>query len=407
MSEHGRASRGGRRGLAFVLQRNGTIPRVGHALLLRASPAPPFVVSLRFRANETCFCRRAERGRSTGMAWYHPALFAIDAERAHRLTVDALAGWGRLGTPLARDAGAYPRLATKVAGIDFANPVGLGAGVDKDGEAITGFFGLGFGAVEIGTLTPVAQPGNPRPRLFRLVEDRAVVNRYGFNNGGLAAGIARARGATRTGVLGINVGANKDARDRVADYRAGVAAAAPVADYVTINVSSPNTPGLRDLQSGTALAELLAACAEVKGGTPLFLKVAPDLSAPQVDEIARAAIDGGVDALIVGNTTVSRPPLRSANGAEAGGLSGAPLAPLARSTLAAFRRATGGALPLVAVGGIDSAAEAYARIRAGASLVQLYTAMVYEGPRLPARMLRELDALLARDGFASVGEAVG
>ena len=341
------------------------------------------------------------------MAWYHPALFAIDAERAHRLTVDMLAAWGRLGTPLGRDAGAFPRLATRVAGIGFANPLGLAAGVDKDGEAIAGFFGLGFGAVEIGTLTPRPQPGNPKPRLFRLVEDRGVVNRYGFNNRGLEAGIGRARAAKRGGVLGINVGANKDAVDRVADYRAGVAAAAAVGDYVTINISSPNTPGLRDLQEGAALAELLAACAEVKGATPLWLKVAPDLTAPQADAIARAAIEGGVDALVVGNTTVTRPDLASANAGETGGLSGAPLAPLARAALAMFRGATGAALPLVAVGGIGSGAEAYARIRAGASLVQLYTALVYEGPGLAWRMLGELDALVARDGFTHVAEAVG
>lgn len=341
------------------------------------------------------------------MAWYHPALFALDAERAHRLTVDALAVWGNAGTPFGRDAAAFPRLATTVAGVTFANPIGLGAGVDKDGEAIAGFLGLGFGAVEIGTLTPRAQMGNAKPRLFRLVEDRAVLNRYGFNNRGLAAGIARATAARKNGVLGINVGANKDATDRIADYRAGVAAAAPIADYVTINVSSPNTPGLRDLQSGAALAELLAACAEVKGTTPLWLKVAPDLDARQVDEIARAAIDGGIDALVIGNTTVSRPPLASRHADEAGGLSGAPLAPLARRALAMFRDATGGAVPLVAVGGIDSGAEAYARIRAGASLVQLYTALVYEGPGLPCRMLRDLDALLARGGFGSVAEAVG
>ena len=341
------------------------------------------------------------------MAWYHPALFALDAERAHRLTVDALAAWGKAGAPFGRDAARYPRLATRVAGVDFANPVGLAAGVDKDGEAIAGFFGLGFGAVEIGTLTPRSQPGNPKPRLFRLVEDRAVVNRYGFNNRGLGPGIAQAAAARRHGALGINVGANKDAVNRMADYRAGVAAAAPVGDYVTINISSPNTPGLRDLQEGAALAELLAICAEVKGATPLWLKVAPDLSGAQVDAVARAAIEGGVDALVVGNTTVSRPALASRHAVEAGGLSGAPLAPLARQALAAFRAATGGAVPLVAVGGIASAEEAYARIRGGASLVQLYTALAFEGPGLPARMLRGLDALLARDGFASVAEAVG
>ena len=341
------------------------------------------------------------------MAWYHPALFAIDAERAHALTVRATAAWGRAGAPFGRDPAAWPRLATRVAELDFPNPVGLAAGVDKDGEAIAGWFGLGFGSVEIGTLTPRPQPGNPRPRLFRLPEDRAVVNRFGFNNGGLEAGIARAAKARRRGVLGINVGANKDSADRIADYAASVAAAAPVADYVTINISSPNTPGLRDLQAGAALLDLLAACREAKGRTPLFLKVAPDLDATGVDEIARAAIENGVDALIVGNTTVTRPGLRSPHAAEAGGLSGAPLALLARSRLTDFRTATGGAVPLIAVGGIASGEEAYARIRAGASLVQLYTGLVYEGPGLAARMLRDLDALLKRDGFPSVAEAVG
>ncbi len=341
------------------------------------------------------------------MAFYHPALFALDAERAHLLTVRALKAWGRIGAPLGRAPDAFPRLASRVAGIDFANPVGLAAGVDKNGEAIAGFFGLGFGAVEIGTLTPRPQPGNPTPRLFRLAEDRAVVNRYGFNNDGLTTGLAHAKAAKRSGVLGINVGANKDSADRIGDYALGVAGAAPVADYVTINISSPNTPGLRDLQSGAALRDLLAACAQARGDTPLFLKVAPDLDAAGIDDVVRAAADHRVDAIIIGNTTISRPALRSANGAETGGLSGAPLAPLARQRLADFRRATGGAITLVAVGGIGDAAEAYARIRAGASLIQFYTALVYEGPGLPARMLRDLDALLARDGFAHMAEAVG
>jgi dihydroorotate dehydrogenase len=294
-----------------------------------------------------------------------------------------------------------------MAGIDFANPLGLAAGVDKNGEAIDGFFGLGFGMVEIGTLTPKPQPGNPKPRLFRLVEDRAVVNRYGFNNAGLDAGLARAKAARRKGVLGINVGANKDAADRIADYRHGVAHAAPIADYVTINISSPNTPGLRDLQHGAALAELLAASREAAGTVPLFLKVAPDLEPAQIDEIARAAIDNRLDAIIIGNTTITRPDVRSDNAQETGGLSGRPLAPLARARLADFRKATGAALPLIAAGGVDSGAEAYARIRSGASLVQLYSALVYEGPGLAARILADLDALLTRDGFASVADAVG
>lgn len=348
------------------------------------------------------------------MAFYHPLLFALDPERAHGLTIAGLAAWDRAGTPLAKDPARFPRLATRVAGIDFANPLGLAAGVDKDGRAIDAWFALGFGGVEIGTLTPLPQPGNPKPRLFRLVEDGAVINRFGFNNDGLDTALIRAKAATRRCVLGINVGANKDAVDRIADYAHGVASAAPVADYVTINISSPNTPGLRDLQHGAALAELLATCDAARRDAergaphaPLFLKVAPDLDTPAIDAIARAAVEHRVDALIVGNTTVSRPALRSANAAQVGGLSGVPLAPLARAALASFRAATGGALPLVAVGGIGSGAEAYARIRAGASLVQLYTALVYEGPGLAMRLLHDLDALLARDGFASVGEAVG
>ncbi|MBW6529055.1 quinone-dependent dihydroorotate dehydrogenase [Sphingomonas sp. RHCKR7] len=335
----------------------------------------------------------------------HRAALALPPERAHDVALGALARWGSLGAPL---GGAMPRLESRVAGIDFPNPVGLAAGLDKDARAVAGLTRLGFGSVEVGTLTPRAQPGNPRPRLFRLAEDRAIINRMGFNNGGLAAGVARAAAARRYGgVLGINVGANKDAKDRVADYVAGVSAAAPVADYVTINVSSPNTPGLRDLQHGAALAELLAACAAARGTTPLFLKVAPDLEPALVDSIARAALDTSVDALIVSNTTVSRPPLRSAHAGETGGLSGAPLRSLAADRLADFRRATGGALPLIAVGGIDGGEEAYARIRAGASLVQVYTALIYDGPGLPRRIVAELAACLARDGFANVGAAVG
>lgn len=334
-------------------------------------------------------------------------LYVLPPEHAHRLALRLAAGWAASGAPLSPSV---PRLETRVAGLSFPNPLGLAAGADKDARAVPAWFALGFGAVEVGTLTPLPQPGNARPRMFRLTEDRAVINRLGFNNGGQAAGIARAAAATRTGMLGINVGANKEAAaaDRVvADYVAGVKAAVPVADYVTINISSPNTPGLRDLQRGAALAELLSACDAARGDTPLFLKVAPDQEPDAIDGIVRAAIEHRVDALIVGNTTISRPPLRSAHKDQAGGLSGAPLAALARQRLADFRAASGGALPLVAVGGIDSGAEAYARIRAGASLIQLYSALVFEGPGLPARIVRELDTLLRRDGFASVAEAVG
>ncbi len=336
-----------------------------------------------------------------------PALFSLDAEQAHGLTINALAGWGRLGAPFAAPL-PDPILRSIVAGLDFASPLGLAAGVDKNGAAIDGWFGLGFGSVEVGTLTPLPQPGNPRPRIFRLVEDRAIINRLGFNNGGIDAALPRAKTARRKGVLGINVGANKDAVDRIADYRTGVSRAAPIADYVTINISSPNTPGLRDLQHGTALAELLAACDDARGDTPLFLKIAPDLDALALDGIARAAIDHHVDALIVANTTISRPPsLKSRHAGEKGGLSGAPLAALARARLADVRHATGGGVPLISVGGIDSAAEAYARIRAGAALVQLYSALVYQGPGLARRINAGLATLLRRDGFAEIGDAVG
>ena len=340
------------------------------------------------------------------VAWYHPLLFALDAEIAHRLTIRALAIAPPLGRPVTD-----PRLSSTVAGLPFPNPVGLAAGVDKDAMAIRGFLGLGFGSVEVGTLTPKPQDGNPRPRVFRLREDFAVINRMGFNNGGIDAALSRIAASAREatpGIVGANVGANKDAADRVADYVYGVTRAAPVADYVTINISSPNTPGLRDLQHGAALAELLAATRAAAGKTPLFLKVAPDLEPAQIDDIAKAAIDQRIDALIVSNTTISRPAdLRSPNAAETGGLSGAPLMALSLQRLVDFRKATGGALPLISVGGIGCGREAYARIRAGASLIQLYTALVYQGPGLARRIANELSAMLARDGFANVGEAIG
>ena len=332
-----------------------------------------------------------------------PALFAIEAERAHALTIAALKA---LPYGPARHE---PRLASRVAGLDFPSPIGLAAGVDKNAEVPDAFLALGFGFVEVGTLTPRPQAGNPRPRLFRLAEDRAVINRMGFNNEGQAAALARLGRRKRRGLVGVNVGANKDAADRIADYAAGVRTMAPVADYLTINVSSPNTPGLRALQEARALDDLLAAVMAARGasGPPVFLKLAPDLDIADVDAIARVAIDRAVDALIVSNTTVSRPPLRSANASEAGGLSGAPLGALAGRRLRDFRSATGGAIPLVAAGGIASGADAFARIVAGASLVQFYTALVYEGPLLARRIERELLALLERAGFATLGEAIG
>jgi dihydroorotate dehydrogenase len=348
-----------------------------------------------------------------------PALFALDPERAHAASLRWLALRDRLRrpVPVPDPPNPWPLLATSVAGIAFRNPLGIAAGLDKDGRAIDGLLALGVGGVEIGTLTPQPQPGNPRPRVFRLPAERAMINRLGFNNGGLEAGLARATGSTRragSGALGINVGANKDSADRIADYRLGVARAAPLAAWVTINISSPNTPGLRDLQHGAALRELLAACTDARAGaradgraTPIFLKVAPDLDPATIDDIAQATIEAGVDALVIGNTTVSRPAIGGRHAAETGGLSGAPLAPLAMARLRDFRIATGGAVPLVAAGGIGSAEEAYARIRAGASLIQLYTALVYEGPALIGRMLSGLDGLLRRDGFTGLAQAVG
>lgn len=333
-----------------------------------------------------------------------PALFAIDPERAHRLTVRALALAGRRGPPA---AGA---LAIDVAGLGFPNPLGMAAGFDKDAEVPDQLLGLGFGFAEVGSITPRPQAGNPRPRLFRLVEDRAVINRMGFNNGG--AELARdrlVRRAGRPGIVGINVGANKDSEDRIADYVAMTRVMAPLASYLAVNISSPNTPGLRALQDEGALTGLLDAVIEARGtaGPPVFLKVAPDLESADIDAIARIALDRKLGALIVSNTTITRPALLSANARETGGLSGAPLRDLAQQRLRDFRKATGGAMPLVGVGGIASAEDAWARIRAGASLVQLYSAMVYGGPGLPRRILRGLEALMRRDGFASIAEAVG
>ncbi len=334
-----------------------------------------------------------------------PALFLLDAERAHRLTIAALKLIPPLPAP--RPNGS---LASTVAGIAFANPLGIAAGFDKDGEVPDALLGLGFGFAEVGSITPLPQAGNPRPRLFRLSEDRAVINRMGFNNRGAKAAVMRlAARAHRGGVVGINLGANKDSADRVADYAASARLMAPLASYLAVNVSSPNTPGLRALQDDGALVALLDAvlAARGAGGPPVFLKVAPDLERADIDAIARIAVEKRLGALIVSNTTISRPALKSPRANEAGGLSGEPLRDLAQTRLRDFRRATGGAIPLVGVGGIATAEDAWARIRAGASLVQLYSAMVYEGPGLAKRIVRGIEALMRRDGFASIAEAVG
>ncbi len=333
-----------------------------------------------------------------------PALFALDPERAHRLTVSALK------VSPARAAGKAGTLATSVAGIDFPNPLGMAAGFDKDAEVPDQLLGLGFGFAEVGSITPRPQAGNPKPRLFRLVEDRAVINRMGFNNGGAQAALARLKARNgRPGVLGINIGANKDSEDRIADYAEMTRLMATHATYLAVNISSPNTPGLRALQDEGALVALLDAVLEARGkdGPPVFLKVAPDLEPADIDAISRIALDKALGALIVSNTTISRPALRSSHADETGGLSGAPLRDLAQQRVADFRKATGGELPLVGVGGIATAEDAWARIRVGASLVQLYSAMVYEGPGLPRRILRGLERLMRRDGFSSIAEAVG
>ena len=299
-------------------------------------------------------------------------------------------------------------LRSTVAGLEFPSPVGLAAGFDKDAEVPEQMLGMGFGFVEVGTVTPKPQKGNPRPRLFRLAEDRAVINRMGFNNGGQAAAYERLRHATHLhGVIGVNVGANKDSADRIADYAIGARKMAPVARYLTINISSPNTPGLRGLQEEGELRELLAAVEEVRTDKPIFLKVAPDLEPGDHDRIVRAALDHHVDALIVSNTTVSRPPLKSRHASEAGGLSGEPLKLLASEALRTFRNASGGEIPLIAVGGIANADDAWERIKAGASLVQLYSAMVFEGPGIGRVIAAGLAGLLKREGFSSISEAVG
>jgi dihydroorotate dehydrogenase len=267
---------------------------------------------------------------------------------------------------------------------------------------------LGFGFVEVGTVTPRAQAGNPKPRLFRLARDRAVINRMGFNNAGQPAAWQRLQACMHLrGVIGVNVGANKDSADFIADYVAGVRSMSAVARYITINISSPNTPGLRGLQDEGALNELLAAVEEGRTDKPIFLKVAPDLDEGDPIRIVRAAIDHKIDGLIIANTTVSRPPLRSRYAGEAGGLSGAPLAALALHQLRAFRAVSGGAIPLISVGGISNAGDAWERIRAGASLVQLYSAMVFEGPGIARRIARDLVRILASSPFANIAEAVG
>ncbi len=319
-----------------------------------------------------------------------PLLFALDPETAHRAAVTALSSGL---SP--RAAPPHPALRRRLMGLDFPNPVGLAAGFDKNGEVPDAALALGFGFVEVGTVTPRPQPGNPRPRVFRLVEDGGLINRLGFNNEGHDAVYARLAKRARKGIVGVNLGANKDSADRVADYVAGVRRFADVADYLTINVSSPNTPGLRELQEKDAVAGLLDAVTNARNAlpkrVPLLLKIAPDLDAAGLIAIVDAAISAGVDGMIVSNTTIARDGLKDRTlAAETGGLSGRPLFTRSTTMLSNLRAIAGSTLVLVGVGGIDSPTVARAKLGAGADLVQLYTGMVFEGPRLPARIVAGL-----------------
>ena len=319
-----------------------------------------------------------------------PLLFALDPEMAHRAAIAALRS-GVLRAPPVVDSS----LRRRVLGLDFPNPIGIAAGFDKNGEAVDGLLGLGFGFVEVGTVTPLPQAGNPMPRMFRLTGDRAIINRLGFNNEGHDAVHRRLAERKRAGVVGVNLGANRDSSDRVADYVAGVRRFADIADYLVVNVSSPNTPGLRDLQERQSLTRLLAAVIEARNGAgrrvPLLLKIAPDLDDTALAAIAEKTAAAGVDGLIATNTTTARDGVSDARlAAEAGGLSGRPLFDRSTRILAKLRRLVGDGLVLIGVGGVDSAATARQKLDAGADLVQLYTGMIYEGPDLPARIVADL-----------------
>ena len=338
-----------------------------------------------------------------------PVLFRLDPERAHRLSLRAL----KLGVV---PTGAIPndaRLRCTIAGVSFPNPLGLAAGYDKNAEAPDGALRLGFGFVEMGTVTPQPQEGNPTPRVFRIAGANAIINRLGFNNEGHAEMLERLNARRRKpGLVGVNIGAGKESSDRVADYVEGIHAFSSIASYLTVNISSPNTPGLRDLQSGDELTRLLASVVAARDGaaalagrnpTPLFLKVAPDLDSGQVEDIAAAAKSSGIDGLIVSNTTLSRTGVANLpDGREAGGLSGRPLMDRSTYVLAQFRRAVGPDFPLIGVGGVESARTTLRKMEAGADLVQLYTALVYGGPQLPSRILRGMVRYLDKSGADTI-----
>jgi len=343
--------------------------------------------------------------------WFgRQALFAFDPETAHGLSITAL----KTGLPLAWPAPRSERLESVVAGLTFPNPLGMAAGYDKNAEVPDALLALGFGFAEVGTVTPLPQGGNPRPRIFRLSADRAVINRLGFNNEGHDACFGRlANRATRQGIVGVNIGANKDAADRMADYEAGVGRFARLASYLTVNISSPNTPGLRSMQNRAALAELLtrvsaarqAAAQDSGTSPPIFLKIAPDLGEADLDDVAAVVLEKNIEGVIVSNTTIARPRLASRTHAgETGGLSGAPLFDPSTVVLAKMRKRLGPKLAMIGVGGVDSAETALEKIRAGADLVQLYTSMIYAGPSLPGRIVRGMARLAEREGLRRIGE---
>jgi len=341
--------------------------------------------------------------------WGAKLLRTLPAETAHRATLSLL----ERAAPLLRSAAPDdPRLAVSALGMSFPNPIGLAAGFDKDARVPGAMLKAGFGFVECGTLTPRPQRGNPRPRLFRLAEDDAVINRMGFNNEGAARAATRLQSARRNGVIGINIGANKDSADRIADYREGFRLLAPLADYIAVNVSSPNTPGLRDLQGQDELVRLLGLLTSDRAAqidsVPLLLKIAPDISLGDLDRITETALATGIEGLIVSNTTIGRPPsLRGRHARETGGLSGAPLFAPSTMLLKETYKRVGRKLVLIGVGGIFSGADAYAKIRAGATLVQLYTALALKGPGLLERIKCELLALIERDGFTRIDDTIG
>jgi len=331
----------------------------------------------------------------------------LDPETAHGLSIKAL----KSGLTPRSGPVTSPRLKTEIAGLRLPNPVGLAAGFDKNAEALGALTQAGFGFIEVGAATPRPQPGNPKPRLFRLSEDRAAINRFGFNNEGMDVIGARLANRPKEGVIGLNLGANKDSDDRAQDFARVLRHCGAHLDFATVNVSSPNTEKLRDLQGKAALSALLAGVMDARSSldrpVPVFLKIAPDLDQAGLDDIAAVARDSGIDAVIATNTTLARDGLKSPHREEAGGLSGAPLFDKSTRVLAQLSARLDGAVPIIGVGGISSAAQAYAKIRAGAAAVQFYTALVYGGLSLAAEIATGVDTLLARDGYDTVAQAVG